>query len=97
MSYGIIGKAPSLVRGPLFLCFQYSGWKVTDTPRECARLTRGFAVLGLTGMGDVIAIRALILLEPVLVMPNLRDADTRVFVHLRLLDTRRLFGIFLRR
>jgi hypothetical protein len=51
VSYGTTREGPWLARGLLFLCFQYSGWRLTDTPRECAGLTRGFAVLGLDRFG----------------------------------------------
>jgi hypothetical protein len=33
--------------GAFYLCIQYSGWRITNTPRECAGLTGGFAILGL--------------------------------------------------
>jgi hypothetical protein len=52
-------------------CIQYSGWDITHTPRECAGLTRVFAVQGLdksfgpnsSGVQDAGAMSAGILLR----------------------------------
>jgi hypothetical protein len=40
-------EAPGWTGASFTSCLQYSGWSITNTPRECAGLARRFAVSGL--------------------------------------------------
>jgi len=45
--YGVAIEKALLLRGLVRSLVHYSGWRGTDTPRECAGLARVFAVQGL--------------------------------------------------
>jgi hypothetical protein len=55
-SYAVAMEKPRLCRGLFLLCIQYSGWSITDTPRECAGLARVFVFLGLDRIFDPVPI-----------------------------------------